>query len=444
MSETIPVAVRSGVSLLRSDLILAILLLPSLSLSLPDDDDADDADCWLGGMSPVDCCSASYGPRGRQECWDAMFTFERCCANSPLVVKHECAADFGSIVGDTLCCRQPGVLDSLSYACPEAVPFCHNFVQGKHWGGCTRTPPADHYAAAYDHLYEKHGYHADSELNHEGDMINRVVESAAAWRAVSHMPELRRIVVLGCSHGLGVQSLHKSGFRSWGVDVARKAIEDARRLRGSTCGGHPDDCFALGSLTKMPFEANAFDAALSVDVLEHLAPADVPAVVAEITRTVAHYLFLEIMSVEEKCQSGERAGMGNLHLTTEGALWWRRHFVDQGWWVVEDFSDSMHVKLILQKHQAEPVPAGWHTFRNNWNCDGTGGQDCKLRDDSISTKDACVQLCAERGYPIAAQWHNERSEWDGRHCRCYSECNGGGETVMPEYPNTVMEVDASA
>ena len=38
---------------------------------------ASDEGCWDGGFGPSYCCR---GPGGRAECWDALHSFERCCA----------------------------------------------------------------------------------------------------------------------------------------------------------------------------------------------------------------------------------------------------------------------------------------------------------------------------------------------------------------------------
>lgn len=53
------------------------------------------------------------------------------CSNIP------CIADFGTNVGDNLCCGQPGVLQNTKYACPATAPKCGNFKCGSKFGSCS-------------------------------------------------------------------------------------------------------------------------------------------------------------------------------------------------------------------------------------------------------------------------------------------------------------------
>jgi len=201
------------------------------------------------------------------------------------------------------------------------------------------------YEEAYDHLYDNHGYHSDSEFTHELPTVFKLCGFAK-----TAAPPIHSVLVLGCSHGKGVATLHQNGFNAYGIDVASKAIAMAKQLRGSTClteGTVP--CFQEGSLTALPYQNWFVDAGLSVDVLEHIAPHDVPLVVSEISRVVKHYLFLSIANFPEMSKSGEKAGMKNVHLTVEGASWWSAQFAKGGWYVLEDTSTEMQVNLVLGK-----------------------------------------------------------------------------------------------
>jgi hypothetical protein len=50
----------------------------------------------------------------------------------------KCVADFGTNLGDGLCCGQPGVLQysAYNYICPESAPTCSNYVCGETYGTC--------------------------------------------------------------------------------------------------------------------------------------------------------------------------------------------------------------------------------------------------------------------------------------------------------------------
>eukprot|EP00971_Amphidinium_carterae_P169355 3355595-Amphidinium_carterae.1 len=145
-----------------------------------------------------------------------------------------------------------------------------------------------------------------------------------------------------------VKMLHDNSFDAYGVDVATKAIEMATELRGETCSAPP--CFKQEYMASIPYPDQTFDAGLSADVLEHIAPDDVDKVVSEISRVVKHVLALQIASFPEQGLNGEKVGMGNLHLATEDAAFWDAKFAVHGWSVQEDWSTVIYVNLLLVRH----------------------------------------------------------------------------------------------
>ena len=48
----------------------------------------------------------------------------------------KCIADFGTNIGDNLCCGQTGVLQNTEYVCPSVKPTCQNFKCGSKFGTC--------------------------------------------------------------------------------------------------------------------------------------------------------------------------------------------------------------------------------------------------------------------------------------------------------------------
>jgi hypothetical protein len=52
-------------------------------------------------------------------------------------VNIKCVADFGTEIGDDLCCGQEGELDSTKYVCPNTMPTCSNYKCGSHFGTCS-------------------------------------------------------------------------------------------------------------------------------------------------------------------------------------------------------------------------------------------------------------------------------------------------------------------
>jgi hypothetical protein len=60
--------------------------------------------------------------------------------NKPAVKCNEsikCIADFGTNVGQDLCCGQTGVLQDTRYVCPSNKPTCTKFKCGSTFGTCS-------------------------------------------------------------------------------------------------------------------------------------------------------------------------------------------------------------------------------------------------------------------------------------------------------------------
>jgi hypothetical protein len=49
----------------------------------------------------------------------------------------KCIADFGTKIGDDLCCGQEGTLKDTRYACPSEFPTCGDFKCGSKFGKCS-------------------------------------------------------------------------------------------------------------------------------------------------------------------------------------------------------------------------------------------------------------------------------------------------------------------
>ena len=48
----------------------------------------------------------------------------------------KCIADFGTDIGDPLCCGADGVLQNTKYVCPSNLKTCRNFKCGSAFGNC--------------------------------------------------------------------------------------------------------------------------------------------------------------------------------------------------------------------------------------------------------------------------------------------------------------------
>lgn len=201
----------------------------------------------------------------------------------------------------------------------------------------------------YDALYAHHKYHHDLNISHAEGMIETLISPryAAAERSTV------RFLDIGCSHGKGVELLWRAGFRASGVDLAKTAVEMARKTRHppsrtSCVPEGKSDCFKVGSAAALPWEDGAFDAAISTDVLEHIPPALVPAAMKEFGRVVRRALFLGVAGKPEgavmrsgqlaagyvaRLKGGERQSEVGLHETNHGPEWWVEELVsaDRRW-----------------------------------------------------------------------------------------------------------------
>jgi len=137
------------------------------------------------------------------------------------------------------------------------------------------------YRKLYNTLY-KEGYHIGNEIVNIGrTFTDMIVENY----------EFNSILDIGCSQGLAVQQYQQLGKAAFGMDVSSIGIEKAKELGIENC--------RQGSIIKMPYKTNRFDAVVSTDVLEHLHPDDLETGLFEVCRVAKKYLFLKIAQKKE-------------------------------------------------------------------------------------------------------------------------------------------------
>ena len=157
-------------------------------------------------------------------------------------------------------------------------------------------------AQVYEELYAKHGYHRDLRLTHASHIIDVIA-------APEYKPFLlkRGVLDVGCSHGLAVARLWDLGIPANGVDISPTAAAMAvkHRLNGTQhdprCSGglRGPLCFSSGPATALPFADGQFDAIMSSDMLEHIMPEDMDAVIAEFARVARRYVFAKVATRAE-------------------------------------------------------------------------------------------------------------------------------------------------
>lgn len=149
----------------------------------------------------------------------------------------------------------------------------------------------------YEDLYRS-GYHNDLLLTHS----KQIVVFASELN-----PD--NVLDVGCSHGLGVQMLWDRGIQANGIDISPTAIEMATKTRTKhkICGEYA--CFKVGNATHIPFPDKSFDTIISSDVIEHIDPRDIPAMVREFARVTKREMWLKIATKLEM----NRAPLATLH-----------------------------------------------------------------------------------------------------------------------------------
>ncbi len=125
--------------------------------------------------------------------------------------------------------------------------------------------------------------------------------------AQRHFPPGGRVLEAGCGVGQWVRWLGARGFRATGVEIAPETVAMAR--------AHWKDLdLQVGDVARMTFEAGAFDAALSLGVVEHW-PEGPRAPLAELLRVLRPG---GIALITVPCLNGIRE-------------WKRRLWIDEAW-----------------------------------------------------------------------------------------------------------------
>lgn len=122
-------------------------------------------------------------------------------------------------------------------------------------------------AARFDALHDRF----PSDVSERDPRVAAVLENLGPL-------EGRRVLDLGCGKGRFGRVLASRGARVVGLDLSSAMLAEAARL-GLAC--------VLGSARRLPFRASSFDAAIAVEVLEHLEPRAVAEALGELRRVLS-------------------------------------------------------------------------------------------------------------------------------------------------------------
>lgn len=102
---------------------------------------------------------------------------------------------------------------------------------------------------------------------------------------VGQLPRDARILEVGCNTGMQLRGLQEAGFTNlYGVELQSYAVEKAKQYTQQVN-------LMQGSGFDLPFKDKFFDVIVTNGVLIHIAPADLPRIMAEMVRCSARYIW---------------------------------------------------------------------------------------------------------------------------------------------------------
>jgi SAM-dependent methyltransferase len=128
-------------------------------------------------------------------------------------------------------------------------------------------------------------------------------------------PDVRRILDLGCGIGRHVVMLAQEGYDTAGIDIAHNAVRFAEKWL-QTLGLTAD--LRIGSIIRLPWPDNHFDAIVSHGVLDHMTPDEGRAAVQEARRVLkpGGLFYLSLASTDEySCGRGGKVDVDTFRLT---------------------------------------------------------------------------------------------------------------------------------
>ncbi|WP_375417477.1 pseudaminic acid biosynthesis-associated methylase [uncultured Hymenobacter sp.] len=102
---------------------------------------------------------------------------------------------------------------------------------------------------------------------------------------VGELPRDARLLEVGCNTGMQLRGLQEAGFTDlYGVELQPYAVEKAKQYTQ-----HIN--IVQGSGFDLPFKDNFFEVVVTNGVLIHIAPADLPRIMAEMVRCSRRYIW---------------------------------------------------------------------------------------------------------------------------------------------------------
>lgn len=165
------------------------------------------------------------------------------------------------------------------------------------------------YAASY---HQSASYGASSFGAHHEWESDEIIKEAHA-SAILQVWLLKKVLIGGCSSGMGVLAFRRKEVDAWGFDISpdleRIVLPEVR------------DYVRRGSLTEIPFDqTDGFEALITTDVLEHVQLKDIDTMLFEFDR----------IGVRRMVHLINHTKISPDHMTLKPLSWWERKMNKHG------------------------------------------------------------------------------------------------------------------
>ena len=202
-------------------------------------------------------------------------------------------------------------------------------------------------ASFYDQDYYE-GITSNYTNGYHWNELGQLFIAAARLLTNGLFPEATRFLDFGCAAGFLVRALREHGVEAWGVDHSPYCLEHAE------AEAKP---YMVASLEDLP-RGSTFDVVTAFETLEHLTPAQIAEVLANLRQVTRQALFAT-MPVTDNIQprwARELADKDPTHVSLYPRSWWLDQFKTAGfihgpWQQIAELYCKSH-PLCQQ--------AGWH------------------------------------------------------------------------------------
>jgi len=166
----------------------------------------------------------------------------------------------------------------------------------------------DEIEAIYVRGYHERANYGLEQANDDWES-DEVIKNAHADAILKVLPDVKKVLVGGCSSGMAVRAFRRRGIDARGFDISpdldQIALPDVREF------------LREGSLTSIPFSRrDRFDVFVTTDVLEHVQLRYIELMVREIAKLEAPFMVHMINHVSTSPD----------HMTLRPLWWWERQF----------------------------------------------------------------------------------------------------------------------